>query len=233
MNPVDVTCSGHLLAHFAALETYPLPAVPTDISWLLPLREHPAAPTIFAAFINRFYADDQPRTLVLGINPGRFGGGLTNIAFTDPVQLRDVLGIPNSLPPKTELSAQFVYQVIAAMGGPTAFYQRFFLNSLCPFGFVKAGKNYNYYDERALQKAVEPLIHHHLQELIAHPTIRTDRCYCLGEGKNYQFFQAFNQAHGFFGEVIPLAHPRYIMQYRRKDLNAYVDQYVDLLNTTS
>ena len=38
-------------------------------------------------FYHRYYADEKPRIAILGINPGRFGAGVTGVPFTDPVTL--------------------------------------------------------------------------------------------------------------------------------------------------
>ena len=48
-------------------------------------------------FLNKFFQDKKKRTFVFGINPGRFGSGVTGIPFTDPVALQDFCGIPNIL----------------------------------------------------------------------------------------------------------------------------------------
>ena len=37
-------------------------------------------------FYRKFYSDTNSRTLIIGINPGRLGGGLTGIPFTDPIK---------------------------------------------------------------------------------------------------------------------------------------------------
>lgn len=44
-------------------------------------------------FYSKYYNDHQPRTLLLGINPGRFGGGITGIPFTDPINLEKYCSI--------------------------------------------------------------------------------------------------------------------------------------------
>jgi hypothetical protein len=36
-------------------------------------------------FYSKYYNDTNPRIFLIGINPGRFGGGLTGIPFTDPI----------------------------------------------------------------------------------------------------------------------------------------------------
>lgn len=77
-------------------------------------------------FYKKYYNDTSQRTIILGINPGRFGAGLTGIPFTDPVKLEHECGIKNDLPKKRELSADFIYQMIHAYGGIQKFYNRFY-----------------------------------------------------------------------------------------------------------
>ena len=38
-------------------------------------------------FYTQYYSDTEKRHIILGINPGRLGGGVTGIPFTDPVKL--------------------------------------------------------------------------------------------------------------------------------------------------
>ena len=59
-------------------------------------------------FYQKYYHDCEIRTLMLGINPGRFGSGTTGISFTDPIKLEQDCGIENILPKKAELSADFI-----------------------------------------------------------------------------------------------------------------------------
>jgi Uracil DNA glycosylase superfamily len=214
-------------AHFAALMRS-LPPVPEGVTWLLPLKDEPEPARVFSAFLQKYYSDDDPRTLVLGINPGRFGAGITNVAFTDPAHLERECGIGNSFPKREELSAQFVYKVVHAYGGVTAFYRKFFINSVVPFGFVKDGKNYNYYDERPLMEAMTPFAVFHLKNMLGLGMNR-EVCFCLGEGKNFKFLSKLNEKEGFFKKVVPLSHPRYIMQYRRKKVEEYVEAYIEAM----
>lgn len=202
-----------------------LPPLPGEVEWLMPLREIPETTRVFELFLDMFYPDSSPRTLILGINPGRFGSGVTNVSFTDPVRLEQDCGIPNSFPKREELSAQFVYRVIQAFGGVQAFYRHFFIHSVVPFGFVKGGKNYNYYDEKPLQDAMIPYIKFHLEGLLDLGMSR-EVCYCLGEGKNFRFLSGMNEREGYFDKIIPLSHPRFIMQYRRKQVEDFVEKYV-------
>lgn len=165
---------------------------------------------------------------MLGINPGRFGSGITGISFTDPVRLENDCGIPNNFTKRGELSSDFIYRMIAAYGGPADFYSRQLISAASPLGFVRAGKNINYYDESKLQQAVTPFISDSISRLMNMGCDRK-KGFCIGEGKNYAFLSELNQVHGWFDEVIALAHPRFIMQYKRKQLTSYIDRYLAAL----
>lgn len=192
-----------------------------------PYRDHETM-GICEKFYRKFYSDNSPRRILLGINPGRFGSGTTGISFTDPIQLQTACGIENTFPKKAELSSDFIYRMIAAYGGPTLFYQRYFISAVSPLGFVKDGKNINYYDEPGLLKAVTPFIVSSLSRLTELPVDRST-CFCVGEGKNYNFLVTLNEKHKWFDTITPLAHPRFIMQYKRKQLDQYIRQYLDVL----
>lgn len=181
-------------------------------------------------FYKKYYNDNLKRRIILGINPGRFGAGLTGIPFVDPVKLETLCGIQNDLPKKTELSADFIHMAIDAYGGRKKFYSRFYINSTCPLGFTRDGKNLNYYDVPALAKSLEPFIVKAIHQQLEF-NIDRQIAYCLGEGENFKYLKRLNEKEQFFGEIIPLAHPRFIMQYRRKQIPNYVLDYVEKLKT--
>jgi hypothetical protein len=199
-------------------------SLPEGVGVLNPYQDAVAA-ELCRQFYYKFYDDDNTRTLILGINPGRFGGGITGVPFTDPLKLAMYCGIPNDLKKKVELSADFIYKIIEAFGGPEKFYRKFYISALSPLGFVKDGKNLNYYDIKELQQAVEPFMIRSLQLQLEFGANR-DVCFCLGEGKNFNYLNAINQRYGFFNQIIPLSHPRFIMQYRRKSVDAFVKDYL-------
>ena len=176
-------------------------------------------------FYGRFYRDDIRRYLIVGINPGRYGAGLTGIPFTDPVKLEQRFGIANSFPKKTELSADFIYAMIDAFGGAEKFYGKFFINSISPLGFVMDGKNLNYYDTPDLRNSLGPFIQKSLRQL-ARFNIHKEVVFCLGEGANFKYLETLNAGLKLFDRIIPLAHPRFIMQYRRKQLESYINDYL-------
>lgn len=59
--------------------------------------------------------------------------------------------------------------------------------------------------------------------------MRTDLACCIGTGKNFAFFSKLNEEHGFFRRIIPLEHPRFVMQYRYKRLEEYIGKYLAAL----
>jgi hypothetical protein len=225
MNRLTHQVSDKLKMHFDRM-TDALITPPEGVKWLLPIKSETETRAVSNAFLDKFFADKNVRTLVLGINPGRFGAGITNVAFTDPVHLEKHCGIQNSFLKKEELSAQFVYRVIQAMGGTEKFYRKFFINSVVPFGFIINGKNYNYYDSRKLADAVTPIVIKHIRGLLA-SGMSNECCICLGEGKNFDFLDKLNLSEGFFRTIVPLPHPRFIMQYRRPEVETFIRQYKD------
>lgn len=181
--------------------------------------------SLCTTFFKKYYHDNKPRKLLLGINPGRFGSGITGISFTDPVRLETECGIANNFDKRGELSSDFIYRMITAYGGPVDFYSKHLISAASPLGFVQKGKNINYYDDPKLQKAVAPFICDSISRLMKMGCDRK-KGFCIGEGKNYAFLSELNQVHGWFDEVIALAHPRFIMQYKRKQLSGYIDRYL-------
>ncbi len=179
-------------------------------------------------FYNKYYNDTKGRIFIIGINPGRFGAGITGIPFTDPVVLENECGIKNNFEKRSEISSEFIYKLINAMGGPSHFYKHFYIGSVSPLGFVKEGKNFNYYDSKELTKSVKPFIVSNLVKQIG-LGINSRKCYCLGQGKNYEYLQLLNIELKLFDEIIPLPHPRWVMQYRRKKLDEIISEVVGKL----
>ncbi len=198
-------------------------ALPRGVGVLSPYRE-PVVRECMERFYTAFFSDARERVFVLGINPGRFGAGVTGITFTDPVALEEYCGIPNPLPKRRELSSRFLYDFIEHCGGATAFYRAFFLTAVCPVGFTRGGLNLNYYDEAALMAAVRPYIVRTLNRQLALGA-RRGTAIVLGAGRNHALLAALNEEHGFFRTIIPIEHPRFIMQYRRKRVGEYLKRY--------
>ena len=180
------------------------------------------------AFYNKFYGDNNQRHLLLGINPGRFGGGVTGIPFTDSIRLQNACGIENDFQKKQELSSAFIYEMIDAFGGPEKFYTRFYISAVSPLGFVKDGRNLNYYDDKQLLKNIEPFVVDCINMQLVFG-INRDVCFCIGEGENLKYLSRLNQKHKWFNSVKGLPHPRFVMQYRLKRKAEYIQQYLQVL----
>ena len=208
--------------------------LPDGISIMNPFAANPEVKRITSLFYNRFFNDFRERYLILGINPGRFGAGVTGIPFTDSYQLSDRCGISTEGVDTRELSSVYVYEMIEKYGGVSQFYSQFYISAVCPLGFTARSKkgrevNYNYYDSRELTSAVNSFITVSLEKQLEFG-IKRDICFCLGTGKNYRFLSDLNLKHKFFGRLIPLDHPRYIMQYRLKEKDRYIRKYIEVLS---
>jgi len=192
---------------------------------------------IVTLFHKKYFSDDRRRVLMLGINPGRLGAGSTGLSFTDTKRCESDLGIPVNGLRTHEPSSDFFYRMIRAGGGPDAFYGKVYVHAICPLGFVKAGPqgkeiNLNYYDDRALEEAVTPFVSNWLRTLIT-CGMRTDVAFCIGTGKNAAYFEKLNARLGLFDRMIALEHPRFVMQYKAKQIDLYINKYLDQLAATA
>ena len=205
-------------------------SLPAGIGIMNPFRENPNILPISSSFYRKYYNDEQKRYLILGINPGRFGAGVTGVPFTDSKRLINDCQLPYAEKPTHEPSSVFVYDVINAFGGPEKFYRHFYINSICPLGFTAIGKtgkevNYNYYDSKELTAAVYDFIIQSIRQQLEFG-INTEVCFCFGTGKNEKFLRQLNEKEKFFGEIVALEHPRFVMQYKAKSKQQYIDKYL-------
>lgn len=207
--------------------------LPDGISIMNPFRDNYIF-EVSSAFYRKYYNDNKPRHLILGINPGRFGAGFTGVPFTDTKRLTLECGLDYSGPQTHEPSSVFVYEVIKEYGGPFRFYSDFYINSVCPLGFTLTGPNgkeinYNYYDSPELMKAVLDFIVESIRIQVEFGTA-AEVCFCFGTGKNEKFLRKLNERHGFFKEIIALEHPRYVMQYKSRSKQDYISKYINVLS---
>ena len=204
---------------------HPRPRI-RGLKTLDPFRD-PITRDLASRFYRAYYSDNEPRIFAFGINPGRFGAGVTGVPFTDPVALQQECGIQNDAPKKRELSSVFIYSFIHHWGGIESFHRAFFFAAVSPVGFVRDGKNYNYYDDPRLLKHLEAFIVESMRKQVAIGA-RREAAIVLGTGKNRAIFEALNREHRFFDRVLEVEHPRFIMQYRRRRLAEYLDRYRDV-----
>jgi hypothetical protein len=152
-------------------------SLPNGIRIMNPFREDENVLPLAAAFYQKYYNDTNKRFLILGINPGRFGGGVTGIPFTDTKRLVEKCALEYSGKQTHEPSSVFIYEMIDAYGGVENFYKKFYINSICPLGFTAVGTrgkevNYNYYDSRDLTTAVYDFIRSNIQNKLSWGLIR-------------------------------------------------------------
>lgn len=209
-------------------------SLPKGISVMNPFKENPEALEISSQFYKKFYNDYRERHIILGINPGRFGAGVTGVPFTDTKRLLNECGLAFSGKPTHEPSATFIYEMINAYGGTEKFYKDFYIQSIFPLGFTatnEKGKevNYNYYDSKELTEAVYHAMIKNIKTQIGFG-VNTELCFCFGTGQNEKFLKKVNEEHHFFKKIIALEHPRYIMQYKFKTKELYIDKYLNAFN---
>jgi hypothetical protein len=209
--------------------------LPDGINIMNPFKDEETM-KISSEFYMKYYNDSHPRHLILGINPGRFGAGVTGIPFTDTKRLKNECGIPYAGAETHEVSSVFIYEMIDAYGGVDKFYSDFYINSVCPLGFTVGDengrvKNYNYYDSKKLTDAVTNFNIRSIRRYLG-LGIETDVCFCFGTGKNEKYLRMINDKFGFFGRIVALEHPRYIMQYKSKSKKFYIGKYLEAFDIT-
>lgn len=216
---------------------YSGPALPEGIRVINPFVESTTAMDNIRTFTEKYLNDKNKRHIILGINPSRLGAGVTGIPFTDTKRLISECKIPYEGKPTHEISSVFMYEMIDAFGGVSDFYNRFYINSPFPLAITRTnpeGKqtNYNYYDSPALMKAAYSFIVKSIRQLID-LGIYTGTCFCLGTGQNAKFLKQLNDDHNFFDKIVPLEHPRFIMQYKSIEKSLYIDKYIKALTGIS
>lgn len=202
--------------------------LPNEVELIFPYKDKDVMAHM-TSFYTKFYNDKKKRCILFGINPGRLGAGTTGVPFTDPIRLQADCLIPNDIRKKQELSSVFIYEMINQFKSVKAFYNQIYISSICPIGFIKDGKNYNYYDSKDLYNAVESKIIKAIEEQLKFP-VRRDKSFSLGKGKNYKVLKNLNDKFNWFEEVIPLPHPRWVMQYKLKTKQVYLDEYFEKLS---
>jgi len=204
--------------------------LPPGVSVLNPYRSNPQIIDIVKLFYKKYYDDNNERYFIIGINPGRFGAGVTGVMFTDTKRLNEICGIKISGIETRELSSEFFYKMIEKYGGADRFYSDFYVGAVSPLGFTMTRHdgmiiNCNYYDFEELKNTLYDFVIESLKKQLSFG-IKNNVCFCLGTGKNYSFLQEVNKKYSFFEKIVPLEHPRFIMQYRRKQVDYFIEKYL-------
>ena len=203
--------------------------LPAGIRIMNPFRENKEVIPAMEMFYKTFYNDNRRRRIILGINPGRHGAGTTGIPFTDTKRLASICNIKMESANTHEPSSVFIYDMIDSYGGAKKFYGEFYINAICPLGFVEKNErgnwvNRNYYDYPELFAAVKPFIIKTLHQQVGFG-IETETCFVLGK-KNASCLAKLNAEEKFFDTIVVLEHPRYIQQYKLKSREKYIEDYL-------
>jgi len=185
-------------------------------------------------FYSKFYNDNNTRRLIIGSSPARRGTALTGIPYEDSKHLQNTTGIYIDKFYVNKSSSNFLYDVIEQYGGSEKFYSKFYMNFVCPLGIVRINSkgnetNCNYYESKKVQDILYSFIVESIEKQIEFG-IDTKVVYCIGSGENYIFLNKLNDKYHWFDKIIPLEHPRYIMQYNKDKKDEYMKKYLDALN---
>lgn len=212
-----------------------LPALPEGYSVVNPFagEQKEQVEAVVTAFYQKYYNDSYTRRLILGSSPARRGTAVTGIPFEDAKHLQAETGIVIDKFYINPSSSGFLYDVMKAYGGCDKFYADFYMNFVCPIGIIKINQkgnevNCNYYENKKLQKSLYSFIIDTLRCQLEFG-IDTSVCYCIGSGENYKFLSRINDEYGFFNAIIPLEHPRFIMQYNSDKKDIFLEKYIKAL----
>jgi hypothetical protein len=188
---------------------------------------------ITTAFYQRYYDDYSPRRLVLGSSPARRGTAVTGVPFEDSALLESETGIDVDGYAIGRSSSGFIYEVMRRYGGRDRFYADFCMSFVCPLGLVRTNSkgnevNCNYYESKELRAHLHSFIVDTLKTQLAFGT-DTSVCYCIGSNENFRFLSRLNKDHGFFQEIVPLEHPRFVTQYNPGRTDDFIEKYISAL----
>lgn len=191
---------------------------------------------ITAAFYSKFYNDTNKRYMVLGSSPARRGTAVTGVPYEDAQHLQAETGILIDDFRVNKSSSNFLYEVIEEYGGCKKFYNDFYMNFVCPLGIARINSkrnavNCNYYENKRIKDILYPFIINSIKEQLNF-NIDTSICYCIGSGENYKFLSRLNKQYHFFQSIIPLEHPRFIMQYNSNRKDFFIEKYLSALKNS-
>lgn len=215
-----------LMNYYKGLQ--PPEKLPTDVVVMNPYQNDETF-KVASKFYHKYYNDSNDRIICFGINPGRFGAGVTGVPFTDPIRLAAVCGIANDFDKKAELSSKFIYEMIDAFGGPGKFYRKFYISAVSPLGYVRGGINLNYYDIKNYKEMFEDYV---VTEINKQTPLGISRkvAFSIGKGQNIKYLHWLNDRHDLFDRIVPLSHPRWVMQYRLKRKEEFIKEYLEALS---
>lgn len=175
-------------------------------------------PEGISAFWRKYYGDAIPRVMICGINPGRFGAGMTGIPFMDFMSLSRL--IPGIDREETEKSASFFFQVVCLFGVET-FFRTFYVSNFSSVGYMKEGGNLNYYD---LPPAALAVVERNFITEIG--IVKPTHIISLGESVQQSVRKLLPAS---VDCSLRLPHPSWVATYRANEMDQWALRYLEVL----
>lgn len=184
-------------------------------------------------FYKKYYNDKKKRKMILGSSPARKGSAVIGVPFEDATHLQNETGIFIDNFYINKSSSNFLFEVMNNYGGINKFYSDFYMNFVCPLGIAKINNNgketnINYYENKTLENSLYDFIVNSIKTQVDFG-IDNSVCYCIGSGENYKFLKKLNDEYKLFEKIIPLEHPRFIMQYNKNRKDEFIEKYIEAL----
>ncbi len=184
-------------------------------------------------FYKKYYNDKKKRKMILGSSPARKGSAVIGVPFEDATHLQNETGIFIDNFYINKSSSNFLFEVMNNYGGINKFYSDFYMNFVCPLGVAKINNNgketnINYYENKTLENSLYDFIVNSIKTQVDFG-IDNSVCYCIGSGENYKFLKKLNDEYKLFEKIIPLEHPRFIMQYNKNRKDEFIEKYIEAL----
>jgi len=179
-------------------------------------------------FDNYYINKNKPKIVLCGLNPGRLGAGLTGIPFIDFNSLSQML--PNIERFDKENSANFIFKIIQRFGFEY-FYEKFYITNISKYGYYKigSGKNINYPD---LPIQVQDWLYEKFIDEMK--SLNPDVIIPLSESVENSLKKLKSQGSLPYQIGERLNHPSWVMTYKKKEMDIWLDKYekrlIDTLN---
>ncbi|MEY2342744.1 uracil-DNA glycosylase family protein [Acidithiobacillus sp. IBUN Pt1247-S3] len=176
--------------------------------------------SIAEQFWQQYIPEPLPQTVILGLNPGRLGAGLTGIPLLDFRSLASLF--PDGRLPRndTEPSANFFHRVVQNVGAEK-FYREFYVSNVSAVGYLRDNKNCNYHE---LPDAAQRIVEERFVAEMA--VVAPKRIIALGREVEATVQRLFPDGSV---RISHLPHPSWIMTYRLREAQSWVRRYTQML----
>ena len=184
------------------------------------LREFLPYRPIAEQFWQQYVPEPLPQTVIVGLNPGRMGAGLTGVPLLDFRSLTNLL--PDARLPRndTEPSANFFHRVAQHIGAEK-FYRQFYVSNVSAVGYLRDNKNCNYHD---LPDAAQQIVEQRFRDEMA--VVAPKRIIALGREVEATVQRLYDDG---AIRISHLPHPSWIMTYRLREAQSWVRRYTQML----